>query len=177
VTDEEIALLALLLRRPRSRLKTYARMRKRDRMFALWAQADPLAGLTQAVRFTLDEPLLEATADERAELEPEWLAIGNRAAREVLPHSEPFTPGTPLAREDALVRIATKVGLDVLGGLGLVLMWEWVTQRDARVCSKCGPLDGKIMRAGAIAPLPLHPRCRCGLRPVVQQQAGLVRVA
>jgi ribosomal protein S27AE len=174
VTDSEIALLALLLRRPRSRLKTYARMRKRDRLFAAWAQSDPLAGMTQAVRFTLDEPLLEASAEERAELDPSWSVLASRAAREVMPHYEPFTRGTALAREDALVRIATKVAIDVFGGLGLVMLWEWVTQRDARVCDKCGPLDGKVMASHLVAPLPLHPRCRCGLRPVVQQVA-LVR--
>lgn len=171
--DEEIALLALLLGRPRSRLKTFARMRKRDKLFASWALGDgePLTALTQAVRFELELPLLEADADERALLASWWSTTSAAAAREVLPHYAPLRDGTKLAREDALVRIATKVAVDVFAGLGLVMLWEWVTQRDARVCSRCGPLDGRIMRSNLIAPLPMHPNCRCGLKPVVKQLA------
>jgi hypothetical protein len=169
VTDEELALLALLLRRPRSRLKTYARMRKRDRMFSAWAQqnGEPMAALTNAVRFALEEPLLEADAEERALLGAWWATTSAKAAREVLPQYAPLRDATALARDDALVRIATKVA---------VMLWEWVTQRDARVCDKCGPLDGRLMPAQALAPLPLHPRCRCGLRPVLRQVPVSVRL-
>ncbi len=171
MTDDEGALLAALLRRPRSRLKTYARMRKRDRLFSLWAASDAsdLVVVTNASRFQIEEPMLEASNDEREELQP-WLA-GTTAsvAREILPHYSGLAPNIPIiGREDALVRITTKAAIDVFAGLGLILLWEWVTQRDARVCSKCGPLDGRIMRPNALAPLPLHPRCRCGLRPVVK---------
>jgi hypothetical protein len=143
-------------------------MRKRDKLFALWASAPPLQGLTQAVRFTLEEPLLEATRDERDELEQSWAVVSTRAAREALHLYSPLQDASMLHREDALVRIATKVAVEVLAGFGLVMLWEWVTQRDARVCDRCGPLDGKIMQSHLIAPLPLHPRCRCGLRPVFQ---------
>jgi hypothetical protein len=111
VTDEELALLALLLRRPRSRLKTYARMRKRDRMFSAWAQqnGEPMAALTNAVRFALEEPLLEADAEERALLGAWWATTSAKAAREVLPQYAPLRDATALARDDALVRIATGV--------------------------------------------------------------------
>lgn len=142
-------------------------MRKRDRLFALWAaQADDLVALTNAMRFQLEEPILEATPDEREELLP-WLASTSSAtARQLL---SGFAPAqTPLAREDTLVRLATRAAIEVFAGLGLVLLWEWVTQRDARVCSRCGPLDGRIMQSHLVAPLPLHPRCRCGIRPVVK---------
>lgn len=170
-TDEEITLLAALLRRPRSRLKAYARMRKRDRLIAAWAasMADPLVLVTNAVRFGIEEPLLEADREEREILLPWHARMSARVAREVVGEYSRLPTGSSLvAKEDTLVRITTKTAIDVLGGLGLVLLWEWVTQRDARVCDRCGPLDGQLMRQNLVAPLPLHPRCRCGLRPRLQ---------
>lgn len=38
---------------------------------------------------------------------------------------------------------------------------QWHTQRDQRVCTRCGPLHGKIFTPGAAPVLPLHPKCRC----------------
>lgn len=40
---------------------------------------------------------------------------------------------------------------------------EWVTQKDERVCSKCGALDGKIFRLDEV-PLKPHWGCRCTVR-------------
>jgi hypothetical protein len=144
-------------------------MRKRDRLFATWAasRADPLVTVTNAVRFSLEEPLLEATPDEREILSGWHAQTAAKVARQIVGEFTGVGP-SPLAREDVLVRIATKAAVEILAGLGLVLLWEWVTQRDARVCKRCGPLDGRLMRSQLLAPLPLHPTCRCGLRPVVQ---------
>ncbi|MFH1603626.1 MAG: minor capsid protein, partial [Pseudomonadota bacterium] len=39
---------------------------------------------------------------------------------------------------------------------------KWLTAADERVCSICGPLDGKIFDlAGFEGPPSPHPRCRC----------------
>jgi SPP1 gp7 family putative phage head morphogenesis protein len=49
---------------------------------------------------------------------------------------------------------------------------EWVTVNDERVCTICGPLDGKRadLRGnfeGGVG-VPAHPGCRCFVRPVVE---------
>lgn len=171
-SDDDLSLLLLLLRRPRSRLKAYARMRKRDRMFAAWSNLPPsVPTLTSAVAFALEEPLLEADRDERDQLLPWWRSTSNHAARELYPEYGKLAGATQLARDDMLIRLASRAAVSVFGTLGLVMFWEWVTQRDARVCEKCGPLDGRVLEGGRIPLLPLHPRCRCGLRPVVRQVA------
>lgn len=155
----------MLVRRPRSRLKTFARMRKRDKMFALWSSstADPLVTVNNAVRFAIEEPLLEATPDEREALVGWHARTSLGAARQIV--GQYPVNASALTRDDSLVRIATEAAIDIFAGAGLILFWQWVTQRDARVCSRCGPLNGRVMRAGEVARLPLHPRCRCGLRP------------
>ena len=43
---------------------------------------------------------------------------------------------------------------------------EWVTQKDERVCSKCGPLDGKIFRLEDV-PVKPHWGCRCFWKAVL----------
>lgn len=46
---------------------------------------------------------------------------------------------------------------------------RWMTARDERVCKWCGPLDGLVFPLGAL-PMggpPLHPQCRCFIRPVI----------
>ena len=43
---------------------------------------------------------------------------------------------------------------------------EWVTEKDERVCSTCGPMDGKIFPIDDTPAKP-HPNCRCHLRPVM----------
>lgn len=55
---------------------------------------------------------------------------------------------------------------------GVVRQHEWVTSVDERVCPICGPLHGRIVEIGqdfapGISAPPAHPRCRCGLNPVV----------
>lgn len=46
---------------------------------------------------------------------------------------------------------------------------RWVTQKDERVCHDCDDLDEEIFPI-ADAPAPLHPRCRCELHPVLQDE-------
>ena len=43
---------------------------------------------------------------------------------------------------------------------------EWVTQKDERVCSECGGLDGQVFPLDEIPTKP-HPGCRCFWRPVI----------
>lgn len=43
---------------------------------------------------------------------------------------------------------------------------EWVTQKDEKVCSECGPLDGKIFRLEDV-PVKPHWGCRCFWRAVL----------
>lgn len=43
---------------------------------------------------------------------------------------------------------------------------EWVTQKDERVCSECGGLDGQVFPLDEIPPKP-HWGCRCFWRPVI----------
>lgn len=175
MTDDEFTLLLALLKRPRSRLKAYARMRKRDRLFAAWSTLPPsLPLLTKAIEFGLEEPLLEADTDERELLAIWWHETAAYTARELFPAYLQLADASQLARDDMLVRLSTRATIEVFGLFGLVTLWEWVTQRDARVCDECGPLDGRVMDSSSIAPLPMHPRCRCGLRPVVRELPALV---
>ena len=57
---------------------------------------------------------------------------------------------------------------------GVVAEMEWVTNRDEKVCIKCGPMDKQRAPlggtfAGGIAAPPRHVRCRCFTRPVVKK--------
>jgi len=55
------------------------------------------------------------------------------------------------------------------GGIQTV---EWRTSRDSHVCDICGPLHGQRMILGHEDYVPpAHPRCRCHLAPVVENQA------
>jgi SPP1 gp7 family putative phage head morphogenesis protein len=55
---------------------------------------------------------------------------------------------------------------------GVVSQVEWVTVNDERVCPQCGPLDGTRAALGGTfdggGTPPLHPGCRCFVRPVVE---------
>lgn len=43
---------------------------------------------------------------------------------------------------------------------------KWVTEEDEKVCSICGPRNGKIYKIDQAPPKP-HPNCRCFLEPVI----------
>ena len=49
-------------------------------------------------------------------------------------------------------------------GISEVQIWA---DSDERRCSECGKLHRKIYPAGASVPIPVHPRCRCCLVPVI----------
>ena len=49
-------------------------------------------------------------------------------------------------------------------GISEVQIWA---DADERRCSECGKLHRKIYPAGASVPIPVHPRCRCCLVPVI----------
>lgn len=46
---------------------------------------------------------------------------------------------------------------------------QWVTQKDERVCRECDDLDEEIFPIDEVPPPP-HMRCRCHLRPVLQNE-------
>ena len=46
-----------------------------------------------------------------------------------------------------------------------VTVFEWVTQKDEKVCAECAPKDGKIYTVDKLPPMPLHYNCRCFLIP------------
>lgn len=47
---------------------------------------------------------------------------------------------------------------------------EWETERDEKVCGKCGPLDGRRFRVDEI-PVKPHYGCRCRWKPIVVSAA------
>ena len=57
------------------------------------------------------------------------------------------------------------------GIVGVKVNAEWSTARDSRVCTQCGPLEGKIYTLDEIEPLiPLHPQCRCAALPTFEEK-------
>ena len=75
-----------------------------------------------------------------------------------------------------VTRIFAKGNQQAWQTTGLVGGQQWRTAKDELVCRLCGPLDGKIVALGSGFPVPLaggvpgppaHPRCRCWLAPVV----------
>lgn len=56
------------------------------------------------------------------------------------------------------------------GLLNIVVMGEWKTAGDDRVCDKCASLDGKIFTLDEIEPMiPAHPMCRCIALPWIEE--------
>lgn len=57
------------------------------------------------------------------------------------------------------------------GIVGVKVNAEWSTSGDSRVCTLCGPLEGKIYTLDEIEPLiPLHPQCRCAALPTFEEK-------
>lgn len=61
--------------------------------------------------------------------------------------------------------IADQTAIEVWKKAGIKKVM-WVTARDERVCSKCGPLDGKIFDIDKVPNKP-HYNCRCIKRPII----------
>jgi len=58
---------------------------------------------------------------------------------------------------------------------GIIVKGEWKTAGDARVCSLCAELEGKIFTLDEIEPLiPLHPQCRCIALPYIEELETIV---
>ncbi len=54
----------------------------------------------------------------------------------------------------------------------IVYGYEWCSVLDSNVCGSCAAMDGRKFRRGDEMPsVPLHPRCRCLLRPLVRIKA------
>jgi SPP1 gp7 family putative phage head morphogenesis protein len=52
---------------------------------------------------------------------------------------------------------------------GVIVMAEWMTAQDEKVCSQCLALQGKIFSLDEIEPMiPLHPNCRCIALPYIE---------
>jgi len=47
--------------------------------------------------------------------------------------------------------------------------WEWITAWDDRTCDMCMGNDGRVFKIGDPQP-PLHPNCRCSVKPVVESK-------
>ncbi len=57
------------------------------------------------------------------------------------------------------------------GVVGVKVNAEWSTAGDSRVCTLCGPLQGKIYTVDEVEPLiPLHPQCRCAALPTFEEK-------
>lgn len=58
-------------------------------------------------------------------------------------------------------------GFEASGQMEVKVFAEWSTAGDDRVCPKCQPMDGRILKIEeARGLIPLHPRCRCAWIPV-----------
>jgi len=68
-----------------------------------------------------------------------------------------------------IIRSHAEGQLDAFERMGveqLTVMAEWHTAQDGKVCRKCGPLQGMVLRIGeARGMLPRHPNCRCSWLP------------
>jgi len=59
------------------------------------------------------------------------------------------------------VRAHSMGQLDTMADLGYKT-WIWITHKDERTCTICGPRNGVVYKIGAPPP-PAHPNCRCGV--------------
>jgi SPP1 gp7 family putative phage head morphogenesis protein len=56
------------------------------------------------------------------------------------------------------------------GLAGVIVLGEWKTAGDDRVCDKCAPMEGKIFTLDEIEGLiPYHPQCRCIALPWIEE--------
>lgn len=102
-------------------------------------------------------------------------ALTERYAQRLLRHR-----ATTIARTETIRAANQGVRLagDQLARAGLVargaLAWEWIVTPDDRLCPRCAPMDGQIVRVDgdfrelggdrvAVTTPPLHPSCRCAI--------------
>ena len=63
-----------------------------------------------------------------------------------------------------LDKVAVNAVLEAYKAEGITL-FEWVTQKDEKVCAECAPKDGQLYTQKELPPLPLHYNCRCFIIP------------
>jgi SPP1 gp7 family putative phage head morphogenesis protein len=55
------------------------------------------------------------------------------------------------------------------GVKGIVVMAEWRTAHDAKVCAKCASMEGQVFTLDEIEyKIPAHPDCRCFILPIMR---------
>lgn len=67
-----------------------------------------------------------------------------------------------------MARIQTQAAVQRYKDYGLDEV-EILADKDERRCDVCGKLHGKRFKIGANLPIPAHPRCRCSVIPVLDQ--------
>ena len=76
-----------------------------------------------------------------------------------------FNQADALARTE-LAHIQTEAAKKRYEDTGIQYVQIWADE-DERRCDVCGKLHEKIYPVGASVPIPAHPRCRCCIIPVV----------
>jgi SPP1 gp7 family putative phage head morphogenesis protein len=51
-----------------------------------------------------------------------------------------------------------------------ITQWRWIAAYDERTCPVCSAKDGKIFDIGDIQPGEIHPNCRCGQQPYIDEE-------
>ena len=71
-----------------------------------------------------------------------------------------------------VTRIYAHANGDAWQSTGYINSSKWNTAQDELVCEICGPLAGETIEVGDIDTYPpAHPNCRCGLTPIVDEEA------
>lgn len=168
-------MLMMILARKRIKHDLYTLMMERDRAATLWAGArvSHKVALTNVTRVTLNGIIDAKNRDKDAAALAEWVKrtagiVGRDFAKGVTLDVEGAKNPTQ-ARDDSLIRQSSDGLAEVLAPLGVA--WLFITQRDDRVCDRCSPLDGRIYDRFTVPQLPIHPRCRCYVHPIVQKVA------
>jgi len=141
-----------------------------DTLLADWAE--------DATRRQVEELLYPYTRDYIARAVVAWQQMPNADRAELVAMIEPIvgakraeTIAITAATEAAAAGVrAYRDGLKAEHGLDYVMVWE--TANDERVCPVCGALHRKRESDwGGLSGPPAHPRCRCGVRLVRNDEA------
>lgn len=129
-----------------------------------------LKGMTDAMGQQLNQVMVEGMANGEAPA---------AVARDMVDRIEGMTRGraATIARTEIIHAHAEGQldAFDSAGVMDIVVMAEWSTAGDSKVCSKCASLEGVVMTPKeARGLLPRHPNCRCAWLPaaVGEDQTG-----
>ena len=178
MTRDERELLAVLLRRRRTKAQRWALMEARDRRIERLAVYDPeplLPKLVVVVRTELTALGVGGTDEQKRRLRGLVDAYGLRLAKDLLASTRGAVDAAQaqnrrMALADSLLRASGNVVQLVAMQTGAEV--QWITERDSRVCEVCAPRDGVVYAAEDAPELPAHPRCRCGLVAVFAGMAA-----